>query len=187
MIITIELPGWIDAVVADAGPLADDDERLGLAIKLARRNVAEGTGGPFGALVVEESSGEVLAAGVNVVVPSSTAIAHAEITAIAIAGQRLGNFDLGGGGRMGLYSSTEPCLMCLGATVWSGVGRLVIGARDEDAAAVGFDEGPKPDRWVEKLATRGIEVTADVLRPQAADVLREYAAVGGPIYNAERT
>lgn len=187
MIITIELPSWIDAVLADAGRLADDDQRIALAVDLARRNVAEGTGGPFGALVVEESSGEVVAAGVNVVVPSSTAIAHAEITAIAAAGRRLGNFDLGSGERTGLYSSTEPCLMCLGATVWSGVGRLVIGARDEDAAAVGFDEGPKPDRWIEKLAARGIEVTPDVMRTEAAGVLREYAATGGPIYNAERT
>lgn len=187
MKITIELPGWLDAVLATTGPLADDDQRVAMAIDLARRNVAEGTGGPFGALVVEESSGEVVAVGVNVVVLSSTAIAHAEIAAIAAAGRRMGNFDLGSGDPTGLYASTEPCLMCLGATVWSGVSRLVIGARDEDAAAVGFDEGPKPDRWVDELVDRGIEVMPDVRRDEAAEVLRDYAVGGGLIYNAKRT
>ena len=76
--------------------------------------------------------------------------------------------------------------MCLGATVWSGVSRLVIGARDADAALVGFDEGPKPQAWVEQLAVRGIEVVQDVQRTEAAQVLLDYAEGGGPIYNAER-
>ncbi len=184
--IRIDLPDWLDAAVADAGPLAGDESRISLAINLARRNVAEGTGGPFATLIVRESSGEIVAAGVNVVVPSSTAIAHGEVTAIAAAGQRSGNFDLGASGATGLYTSTEPCLMCLGATVWSGVSRLVIGARDADAAAVGFDEGPKPEAWVEQLVARGIQVVQDVRRTEAAHVLLDYAAGGGPIYNAER-
>ncbi len=186
MTIRIDLPEWLDGAVAQAGALDGDEDRIGLAIDLARRNVTEGTGGPFAALVVEESSGVVLAAGVNVVVPSSTAIAHGEITAIAAAGQRLGNFDLGAKTRTGLYSSTEPCLMCLGATVWSGVSRLVLGARDADAAAVGFDEGPKPDHWPDQLRARGIEVRFDIRRADAAQVLLDYADLGGPIYNADR-
>ncbi len=186
MTIRIDLPGWLGDVEAATGTLPGDHERVGLAIELARRNVAEGTGGPFAALIVNEQSGSVVAAGVNVVVPSATAIAHGEITAIAAAGQRLGDFDLGSGGPTGLYSSTEPCLMCLGATVWSGVSRLVIGARDADAAAVGFDEGPKPADWPAKLEARGIGVTFDVRRAEAAQVLVEYAEGGGPIYNAER-
>ena len=185
--IRIELPTWLDSAVAEAGTLEDDEHRVGLAIDLARRNVAEGTGGPFATLIVRESSGEIVAAGVNVVVPSSTAIAHGETTAIAAAGQQSGTFDLGAAGRTGLYTSTEPCLMCLGATVWSGVSRLVIGARDADAAAVGFDEGPKPEAWVDQLTARGIEVVQDVRRPEAAQVLLDYLAGGGLIYNAERT
>ncbi len=187
MKITIELPDWLDDAMAGFAVTNGDEDRVGVAIGLARRNVEEGTGGPFAAVVIDETSGMVVAAGVNVVVPSSTSIAHGEVTAIAAAGQRLGSFDLGAGGRTGLYTSTEPCLMCLGATVWSGVGRLVIGARDADAAAVGFDEGPKPADWPDALRARGIEVVLDVRRDEAAQVLRDYAQSGGPIYNAERS
>jgi len=73
--------------------------------------------------------------------------------------------------------------MCFGAVPWSGVTRLVCGARDEDARSIGFDEGPKLANWVEALEQRGITVVRDVLREQAANVLREYADTGGTIYN----
>nr|MBA2345096.1 nucleoside deaminase [Rubrobacter sp.] len=58
------------------------------------------------------------------------------------------------------------------------------GARDEDAGAIGFDEGPKPPMWTDRFEERGIAVTRDVLREEAVAVLREYAATGGEIYNA---
>ena len=77
--------------------------------------------------------------------------------------------------------------MCLGATPWSGVRHLVCAARDEDARAVGFDEGVKPTLWVGALEERGITVERDVLRQEAADVLREYADRGGEIYNSRRS
>ena len=77
--------------------------------------------------------------------------------------------------------------MCLGATPWSGVSTLIVGARDEDARAIGFDEGSKPDDWVAYLEGRGIGVQLDVLRDEAADVLREYMRTGGEIYNATDT
>ncbi len=76
--------------------------------------------------------------------------------------------------------------MCLGATPWSGVRHLVCAARDEDAERVGFDEGAKPAEWVPTLERRGITVQRDVLRDEAASVLREYAESGGEIYNARR-
>ena len=71
----------------------------------------------------------------------------------------------------------------LGATLWSGVTRLVCGARAEDAEAIGFDEGPKLPDWAAQLEARGIEVIRDVERGYAAAVLQEYAAGGGPVYN----
>ena len=77
--------------------------------------------------------------------------------------------------------------MCLGATPWSGVSALIVGARDEDARAIGFDEGSKPDDWVAYLESRGVTVQLDVLRDKAADVLRQYMATGGEIYNATAT
>jgi len=72
--------------------------------------------------------------------------------------------------------------MCFGAVPWSGVSSLVCGARDEDARSIGFDEGPKLTNWVEELESRGIRVVRDVLRDEAAAVLREYGQGGGMIY-----
>src|SRR5918997_213949 len=97
-------------------------------------------------------------------------------------------FALGGEGQPSyeLVTSTEPCSMCFGAIPWSGVRHLVCGARGEDAEAVGFDEGTKPAEWVRSLEERGITVERDVLRDEAASVLRECAERGGEIYNAHQ-
>ena len=76
--------------------------------------------------------------------------------------------------------------MCFGAIPWSGVRRLVCGARDEDARAIGFDEGPKLPDWVDALEARGIAVVHDVLRDEAVAILRHYQESGGIIYNGRR-
>ncbi len=154
---------------------------MAVVVELAERNVAEG-GGPFGAAVFT-TDGQFVAPGVNRVVPSSIPVAHAEIVAIGLAGQTLGTWDIATLGRFELFSSTEPCAMCLGAVPWSGVQHLVCGARDSDARRVGFDEGNKPPDWVGDLGRAGIEVTQDVLRDRAVAVLKSYASGGGAIYN----
>jgi tRNA(Arg) A34 adenosine deaminase TadA len=173
--------------VDEACPLGETyptpSERMDLAIGLARRNVDEGTGGPFGAAVFEPESGQLVAAGVNLVVAGRAAILHAECVAMALAGQVRGSFDLTG---LEMVTSTEPCAMCLGAVPWAGILRLVCGARHEDAAAIGFDEGDKPANWKEGLARRGIEVVVDLKRAEAAAVLSDYVATGGLIYNGRR-
>ena len=87
---------------------------------------------------------------------------------------------------MELVSSTEPCTMCLGAVVWSGVRRLVCGSRDADARDIGFDEGPKPSDWTVALETRGIAVLRDVSRRDAVAVLKHYVDRGGLVYNARQ-
>ena len=99
-----------------------------------------------------------------------------------------GIFDLGGEGLppYELVASTEPCAMCFGAIPWSGVRRLVCGAREEDARRIGFDEGPKTSDWVAALEQRGISVARDVYRDEAAAVLRYYVESGGMIYNARQ-
>ena len=129
-----------------------------------------------------------MAPGINRVIPTSASFAHAEIVAIGLASQKLGTFDLGGVGMpaMELVASTEPCALCLGGTVWSGVKKVVTGARDADARAIGFDEGPKTDDWKAALETAGIAVEADVMRTEAAQVLQDYAASGAVIYNGRR-
>jgi tRNA(Arg) A34 adenosine deaminase TadA len=179
-----ELPSWVDELETDR-PYGTPEAQVGFAITLARGNVTAGTGGPFGAAVFEIGSGRLVAAGVNLVVPTNTAIAHAEIVAIARAGQAVGSFDLGAGGlpEMVLACSCEPCAMCFGAVPWSGVRRLLTGARDADARAIGFEEGPKMPDWREQLESRDIEVVTDVERESGAQVLRDYVAAGGPVYN----
>ncbi len=180
--ITFRLPDWLDDIPTSGARWPDVDQRMSFVLDLARRHVAEQTGGPFVAAIFDRAGG-LVSIGVNLVVPSSAAIAHAEIMAIALAGQRHGHFDLGALDAE-LVTSTEPCAMCLGAVSWSGVRRLICGARDEDARAVGFDEGLKPEGWVDHLRDRGIAVERDVQRAEAAAVMRDYASGGGAIYNA---
>jgi tRNA(Arg) A34 adenosine deaminase TadA len=159
-----------------------------LVIELSRLNVERGTGGPFGAGIFDSSTNSLVAPGINLVTTTNLSVAHAEIVAIMIAQQVVGHFDLGGQGRppYELVASTEPCAQCFGSVPWSGVRRLVCGARDEDARSIGFDEGPKLPDWVSSLEQRGISVVRDVCRDEAAAVLRDYAESGGEIYNARQ-
>jgi tRNA(Arg) A34 adenosine deaminase TadA len=180
--LSVSLPDWMSEMCQPGAIFDAVDERMALVIELARTNVARQTGGPFGAAVFDSETGEVIAAGVNLVVSAHAALAHAEMLAISLAGQALESFDLGVRATE-LVSSTEPCAMCLGAIPWSGVRRLVCGARDEDARRIGFDEGDKPADWIGLLRRRGIEVVRDVFRSEATAVLDDYARAGGPIYN----
>lgn len=154
-------------------------------IELSRLNVQHGSGGPFGAAVFDRD-GHLIAPGINLVVSSNCSLLHAEMVALAGAQKMLGRYDIGDGGRRqyDLFASTEPCAMCFGAIPWSGVRGLVCGARDADARAIGFDEGPKLADWVAALNQRGISVARDVLRAEAVAVLQEYAAASGLLYNA---
>ena len=81
-----------------------------------------------------------------------------------------------------LFTSCEPCAMCLGGTLWSGVSRIVCAATKADAQAIGFDEGPVFEQSYEHLERCGVEVTRNVLREEAAKVLRRYGS-SGLIYN----
>ena len=105
------------------------------AIEQAIENVRTGRGGPFGALVVKD--GEVVARGANLVTASNDPTAHAEVVAIRKACRSLGSFQLDG---CDLYTSCEPCPMCLGAIYWARLRRVFYGGTHEDAAAAGFDD-----------------------------------------------
>lgn len=155
-------------------------------IEASRRNVEEDTGGPFAAAVFETDTGSLVSVGVNLVSSLGLSVLHAEIVALTLAQQRVGTYDLGAAHlpRHELVTSTEPCAMCFGAIPWSGIVRVVAGARDADARRIGFDEGPKLADWRGALADRGIEVVADVERDSAAAVLSEYVRRGGRIYNS---
>ncbi|MCS7043814.1 MAG: nucleoside deaminase [Bryobacteraceae bacterium] len=111
------------------------EEFLRRAIQLAAENAGQGRGGPFGAVIV--MNGEIIAEGANHVTTDLDPTAHAEIVAIRAACRRLGRFDLRGAA---IYSSCEPCPMCLGAIYWARLDALYYAAGREDAAQAGFDD-----------------------------------------------
>lgn len=153
-----------------------------VAVDLADRNIAHG-GGPFGAAIFDTATGRIVSVGANWVMAQRLSLLHAEVAAIAFAQSRLGSHSLGHGAYE-LVTSSEPCAQCLGATVWSGVRRIVCGANARDAEAIGFDEGPRRDDWEAQLEARGIAVTRGVLEAEARAVLLGYRERGGVIYNA---
>ena len=105
------------------------------AIRLAEENAASGNGGPFGAVIVKD--GKVVAEGSNTVTVDNDPTAHAEVNAIRRACAVLGTFDLSG---CELYTSCEPCPMCLAACYWAHVSKVFYAAGREDAADAGFDD-----------------------------------------------
>ncbi len=182
---SFELPSWVKPFLADwQQPLSSVSERMQLAIALSRESVLQKTGGPFGAVVAHEQTGELVSVGINLVTTAGLSIAHAEMVALSLAQLSSGQWNLSQTGPMQLVTSCEPCAMCFGALPWSGISSLVCGARKQDAEAAGFDEGDKPDQWVGSLQQRGIEVERGVLRSEAAAVLVYYSDNGGQIYNA---
>jgi guanine deaminase len=112
-----------------------DNAFMARAIQLSLENVRSGRGGPFGAVVVKNR--EIVAEGVNRVTATKDPTAHAEVLAIRQACQRLGDFELRG---CDLYSSCEPCPMCLGAIYWARIEKVYFGNLAEDAAKIGFDD-----------------------------------------------
>ena len=103
------------------------------AFDAATSNMLRGQGGPFGAVIVKD--GEVISVGWNKVTSSNDPTAHAEVTAIRNATEKLGTFDLSGAT---LYSSCEPCPMCYAAALWANIGEIYFGNTQKDADAVGF-------------------------------------------------
>jgi tRNA(Arg) A34 adenosine deaminase TadA len=183
--IVISAPEWIDAVVDWNAVCATDDEKMRVAIELSMENVRHQTGGPFGAAIFETRTHRLISVGVNSVVRLNNSVAHAEMMAIMMAEQRVGSYSLHGPDRDHvLATSCDPCAMCLGAVLWSGVRRVLSGAGREDALAVDFDEGPVFPESYTYLEIRGITIVRGVLRGEAAAVLEEYRRLGGPIYNA---
>ncbi len=188
--VRLTLPGWLEDMTS-GGPvvLPDPEARLRWTIGLSRLNVEKATGGPFAAAVFSVPDGRLIAAGVNRVEPLGLAPAHAEIMAVAFAQRRQGTWDLGreADRPAELVSSAQPCLMCLGAVLWSGVTGLRYAATAEDVGGIlGFDEGPLPADWPGELRRRGIAVEGGRLRREAAAVLELYKKSRGTVYNSRQ-
>jgi tRNA(Arg) A34 adenosine deaminase TadA len=168
-VIRITLPAWVDELLARDDRYTTDEEKVGLAIELARCNVAHRTGGPFGAAVFAIGADRPVGVGVNIVEALHNSVLHAETVAFMHAEATLADHDLSG---HELFASVEPCAMCLGATHWSGVERLVFAAVRQDAEAVGYDEGPVFPESYGYLEARGLTVVRGLRRDESADVLR---------------
>jgi tRNA(Arg) A34 adenosine deaminase TadA len=184
----MRLPDWIDGFVGhwlnERGvALETAEHRMQLAIALSAENVRQKTGGPFGAVVVQQDTGRLVGVGVNLVTQLQISAAHAEIVALTLAQRAAGSWNLAEVGAMQLATSCEPCAMCFGAIPWAGLDSVICGARKEDAEDAGFDEGDKPASWTKALQDRGMHVKLDVLRDSAARVLQDYAQADGTIYN----
>ncbi len=181
--ITLSLPAWIDTEIEPDRVYADDAARVGFAIRLARRNIHERSGGPFGAAIFD-GDGHIVAVGVNRVLPQNCSVAHAEMMAFMGAQTKLGRARINDdGARYTLATSAQPCCQCYGASFWAGIDELLIGARSSDVMELSeFDEGPLPADWIGELEKRGIRVCRDVLRDEAREVFALYSTLGGPSY-----
>jgi guanine deaminase len=112
-----------------------DNSFMKRAIQLSVENARSGLGGPFGAVIVK--GGSIVAEGVNRVTSTNDPTAHAEVLAIRQACSKLGSFELK---ECELYTSCEPCPMCLGAIYWARIARVFYGSLASDAAQAGFDD-----------------------------------------------
>ena len=184
--VVVEYPAWVPSVVDWDERLVSSEDRMRFALRIARENVDRETGGPFGALIVERESGRLVSIGTNSVIRLNNCTLHGEMVAFMMAQRRLESYTLAAPGmpEHELVTSCEPCAMCLGAALWSGVKSIVCGAGREDATRLKFEEGPVFPESYMYLEARGIRITRNVLRADARAVLEHYRSRGGKIYNA---
>ncbi len=178
-----EYPAWIARTVDWNRTYGSDEDRMRLAIAISRASIDHG-GGPFGAAVFEQDSGKLVSVGMDTVVQHNNCALHGEMVAFMMAQQRVGSHTLKSPNLPAceLVTSCDPCAMCLGATQWSGVRRVVAGAARQDAVDIGFDEGPVFPKSYNYLEERGISFAHEVLRDDARAVLQLYHARGGKAY-----
>lgn len=148
----------------------DSDETfMQAAIEEARAALTDDVGGPFGAVVVKD--GEIVGRGRNRVLADADPTAHAEVVALRDAARNLGTHELTG---CVVYSSCEPCPMCLAAIYWARADRLVQAATREDAAGIGFDDAFLYEEVAKPPAGRALD-TDSVARADAAGVMEAWA------------
>jgi guanine deaminase len=137
------------------------------AIDLSRKSVKSG-GGPFGAVIVK--NGEIISEASNGVTQNNDPTGHAEINAIRKAAKKLQNFDLSG---CEIYSSCEPCPMCLGAIYWAGLDQLYFANTKEDAAKIQFDDQFIYEEIEKPFAKRRL-ITKQIMRNEAIKAFQDW-------------
>jgi guanine deaminase len=149
-----------------------EDDLMRLAVETARRGIAAGQM-PFGAVIVRD--GMVVAATHNTICCDVDPTAHAEVNCIREAAQALKTIDLRG---CMMFSSCEPCPMCLSAILWSKIDRVVYGATNADAAAAGFGELDIPAGRMAEMARSPLKVEGGLLREECAALFLEWSEAG---------
>ena len=145
-----------------------DNPFMARAIQLSIENVRSGRGGPFGAVIVQ--NGAVIAESANQVTATNDPTAHAEVLAIRLACQKLGTFELK---ECELYTSCEPCPMCLGAIYWARLLRVYFGNLAADAAHIGFDDSAIYREIAQPHVQRGIPMI-QMMRQEALAAFRAW-------------
>ncbi|HAP35341.1 MAG TPA: tRNA-specific adenosine deaminase [Bacteroidetes bacterium] len=138
------------------------------AIRLSIQNIRDGNGGPFACVVVKE--GKIIARGTNTVTSTNDPTAHAEIVAIRNACKELKSFQLSG---CEIYTSCEPCPMCLGAIYWARPDKIYYANGRNDAAKIGFDDEILYEELSQKISDRKIP-TMQLMREEALAAFREW-------------
>lgn len=138
------------------------------AIRLSQKNIRDGKGGPFACVIVKD--GKIVARGTNLVTSTNDPTAHAEVVAIREACKTLGTFQLNG---CEVYTTCEPCPMCLGAIYWARPDRIFFANSREDAAKIGFDDLFLYEELPRKISERKIP-TQQLMREEALAAFREW-------------
>lgn len=148
----------------------NEETYMRLAIELARRGAEQGQGGPFGAVIVKD--GKIVGQGNNQVLLHQDPTAHAEVVAIRDACKNLGSFQLDG---CTLYTSCEPCPMCMGAIYWARPERVFFACTRDDAAQIGFDDAFIYDELQKDNEQRRFAMQP-LLRQEALEAFADWAA-----------
>jgi guanine deaminase len=149
--------------------LQEHEKFMRIAIELSEQNVKQGAGGPFGAVIVKD--GEIIAKSSNKVTQQNDPTAHAEVAAIRLACQALGVYSLRG---CVIYTSCEPCPMCLGAIYWARIDTIYYANTKTDAAAIGFDDD---------FIYKELELPMQHRKLQVVQLLRDEAAAAFKLWD----
>ena len=162
----------------------DNAKNIILQLQKEMKDYIAGGSGPFLAAVIDEN-GNVISKMANSVVSEGCSNNHAEMNAIKMAQKNLGTYDLSKY-NLSLYVTSEPCMMCIGGIMWSGIKAVYYGVPSKRVEEItGFDEGFKPN-WFEEFKNRGITVYGNIEVEAGEKVLYDYVNTGKTVYQPER-
>jgi len=150
--------------------MTEHEKFMRIAIQLSEQNVKEAIGGPFGAVIVKD--GSIVSQSANKVVVQNDPTAHAEVSAIRLACLELNTYDLSG---CVIYTSCEPCPMCLGAIYWAHIDAIYFANTKTDAADIGFDDHFIYREMELPMSARKLAIT-QLLRDEALQVFKLWQA-----------